>query len=397
MKTALLFVSLLAAVYSKTITMQTRRTGSLRAKLIATKQLRQFVEKQRAKRFEILKRGSEPFRDFYDDFYIGEVDLGTPGQPTLLVMDTGSSNLWAIDSGCDLDACNGYPISGYTRHKFNTNESSTFHAEEEDFAIQYGSGFCSGYLATDTISFAGISISNLEFGIATYLDDVFGYQPMDGIFGLGWPSIAVDNVTTPIQRILSELDQPIFTVWLDRKVNISEGGDAGVITFGGFDDDHCESNVSYVPLTAETYWQFSIDGYSICTHKCHKKAQVISDTGTSWIGAPQHVIDNVADATNADYDFFQDIYTVPCANMDSLPPFNITIGGREYSIPSSEYVLDLGLGDGDCVLTFFSMDDSNGFSDPTWILGDTFIRTFCNVYDVGAKQIGFAKAKHGNI
>ncbi|EPB74200.1 hypothetical protein ANCCEY_06689 [Ancylostoma ceylanicum] len=358
MKTALLFVSLLAAVYSKTITMQTRRTGSLRAKLIATKQLRQFVEKQRAKRFEILKRGSEPFRDFYDDFYIGEVDLGTPGQPTLLVMDTGSSNLWAIDSGCDLDACNGYPISGYTRHKFNTNESSTFHAEEEDFAIQYGSG---------------ISISNLEFGIATYLDDVFGYQPMDGIFGLGWPSIAVDNV------------------------NISEGGDAGVITFGGFDDDHCESNVSYVPLTAETYWQFSIDGYSICTHKCHKKAQVISDTGTSWIGAPQHVIDNVADATNADYDFFQDIYTVPCANMDSLPPFNITIGGREYSIPSSEYVLDLGLGDGDCVLTFFSMDDSNGFSDPTWILGDTFIRTFCNVYDVGAKQIGFAKAKHGNI
>ncbi|KIH54378.1 eukaryotic aspartyl protease, partial [Ancylostoma duodenale] len=221
MKTVLLFASLLVVLYAKKITMQTRRTGSLRAKLIATKQLQHYVEKQRAKRVGILKRGSEPFRDFYDDFYIGEVDFGTPGQPLLLVMDTDSSNLWAIDNNCDLDACNGYPISGYTRRKFNTNESSTFHAEEEDFEIEYGSGFCAGYLATDTISLAQINISKLEFGITTYLDDVFGYMPMDGIFGLGWPSIAVDNV------------------------NISEGGDAGVITFGGFDDDHCESDVDY--------------------------------------------------------------------------------------------------------------------------------------------------------
>ncbi|RCN23747.1 eukaryotic aspartyl protease, partial [Ancylostoma caninum] len=295
--------------------------------IFRAKQLQHYVEKQRAKRVEILKRGSEPFEDFYDDFYIGEVDFGTPGQPLLLVMDTGSSNLWAIDNNCDLDACDGSPLSGYTRHKFNTNDSSTFHAEKEDFAIQYGSGFCSGYLATDTISFAGINISKLEFGVATYLDDIFGYVPMDGIFGLGWPAIAVDNVTTPIQRILSELDKPIFTVWLDRKVNISEGGDAGVITFGGFDDDHCESHVDYVPLSAETYWQFSIDGYAISSHKCHKKAEAISDTGTSWIGAPQNVIDNVADVTNADYDFFQDVYTVPCDNMDTLPPFNITING----------------------------------------------------------------------
>ncbi|KAL6743826.1 hypothetical protein Aduo_016821 [Ancylostoma duodenale] len=374
----------------------TRRTGSLRAQLIATKQLPHYVEKQRAKRLGTLKQASEPFKDFYDDFYIGEVDFGTPGQSLLLIMDTGSSNLWGIDNNCDLDACNGYPISDYTRHKFITNASSTFHAEAKSYEIQYGSGFCAGYLATDTISFAGINISKLEFGVTTYLDDVFGYWPMDGIFGLGWPSIAVDNVTTPIQRILSELDKPIFTVWLDRKVNISEGGDAGVITFGGFDDDHCESDVDYVPLSAETYWQFTIDGYSICSHKCQKKTQAISDTGTSWIGAPQQVIDNVVDATGADYDFFQDIYTVPCNNMDTLPPFNVTINGKEYSIPSSEYVLDLGLGNGTCALTFFAMDDSIGF-DPTWILGDTFIRTFCNVYDVGGKQIGFAKAKHGKI
>ncbi|KIH49026.1 hypothetical protein ANCDUO_20900 [Ancylostoma duodenale] len=30
---------------------------------------------------------------------------------------------------------------------------------------------------------------------------------------------------------------------------------------------------------------------------------------------------------------------------------------------------------------------------PSWILGDPFIREYCNIYDVGNKQIGFAKSK----
>lgn len=54
------------------------------------------------------------------------------------------------------------------------------------------------------------------FGLAEGIADVFGYQPVDGILGLGWPAIAEDNVVPPIQNILSQLDQKLFTVWLDR-------------------------------------------------------------------------------------------------------------------------------------------------------------------------------------
>lgn len=73
-------------------------------------------------------------------------------------MDTGSSNLWVIDEACHSDACNGYPQSGYSKHKFNTKVSSTFNKEERTFSLFYGSGYCNGYLATDAVSFAGTSV-----------------------------------------------------------------------------------------------------------------------------------------------------------------------------------------------------------------------------------------------
>lgn len=46
--------------------------------------------------------------------------------------------------------------------------------------------------------------------------DGMGYMPSDGVLGLAWPSIAEDGVVPPIQNVLSQLDQPLFTVWLDR-------------------------------------------------------------------------------------------------------------------------------------------------------------------------------------
>lgn len=43
-----------------------------------------------------------------------------------------------------------------------------------------------------------------------------------------------------------------------------------------------------------------------------------------------------------------------------------------------------------CVFTFFPFE-FGGFG-PSWILGDPFIRQYCNIYDFVNKQVGFAKA-----
>jgi hypothetical protein len=53
----------------------------------------------------------------------------------------------------------------------------------------------------------------------------------------------------------------------------------------------------------------------------------------------------------------------------------------------------LELGDGKCAL---GVDYGFGF-DFDWLLGDSMIRTYCNIYDVANVRIGFAKAHHKEI
>ncbi|RCN32742.1 eukaryotic aspartyl protease [Ancylostoma caninum] len=345
MKTILVLAALVAVLYAKSFTMETRSSGSLRAKLIAANLYQKYLEEQHLRRAQILASGSQPFIDYADDFYLGNVTVGTPPQTAPLVLDTGSSNLMCR-----------------TLSKYN---------------------------------FSGLTVAKQEFGVATHLAEVFGYQPVDGILGLGWPALAVDKVVPPMQNLLPQLDQPLFTVWMDRKLTVSNGGNAGLITYGAIDTKNCQSQINYVPLSAETYWQFPIQGFSIGSYSENKKEQVISDTGTSWIGAPTTVVSAVVKQTGAKYDFTNELYTVPCSTQKTQPDLVFTINGVKYNVPSVEYVLDLGLGNGKCALTFFGMN-SGGFG-PAWILGDTWIRTYCNIYDIGQKRIGFAKANHSGL
>jgi len=366
-----------------------RSTPSLKAKLIKEGKWPQVLQNFRNK-----ASGSEPFIDYYDDFYLANVTTGTPPQTFTIVPDTGSSNYWIIDVKCNTQACQGYPDSGYTKNRFDSSKSTTFSSQPGTrFSIQYGSGACSGNLATDVLSFAGLSIQKQVFGLAETIADVFGYQPIDGIMGLGWPALAVDNVVPPMQNLLSTLDKPLFTVWLDRKVPISMGGSGGMITYGAIDATNCAATWNYVTLSSKTYWQFAIDSFTISTYSIAKSQQVISDTGTSWLGAPDAAVNDIVKATNAQYDPVNELYTVPCSTT-GLPDIVFTIGGMPYNIPQAEYVLDLELGNGNCALTVFNMD-FGGFG-PQWILGDTFIRTYCNVYDIGQGRIGFAKANHAS-
>ncbi|TKR76285.1 hypothetical protein L596_017444 [Steinernema carpocapsae] len=339
--------------------------------------------------------GSQPFFDYFDDFYLANITIGTPAQSFIIVPDTGSSNLWVIDSNCNSQACQGYPGEP-PKHRFNTGASITYKNIGTPFSIQYGSGSCDGTLGQDTVQFAGLTVKTQVLGVASSIADVFGNQPVDGIMGLGWPALAVDGVIPPVQNLISQgsLDKPLFSVWMDRKIQTDQGNPAGLITYGAIDGQNCDSHINYVPLTSKTYWQFAQSGFSSGSYSYSNTDQVISDTGTSWIYAPQAVVDGVLQITGAQ-DTGEGVYAVPCSQMKTLPDWVLTIGGQQYTIPSVEYVLDLGLGGGQCALTLNTM--FGGGYMPSWILGDTFIRSYCNFYDVGNSRIGFSKAHHTGL
>ncbi|VDO73521.1 unnamed protein product, partial [Onchocerca flexuosa] len=52
------------------------------------------------------------------------------------------------------------------------------------------------------------------FGVADRISYGIGDIPIDGIMGLGWPTISTFQTATTMQNILGELDEPIMTVYM---------------------------------------------------------------------------------------------------------------------------------------------------------------------------------------
>ncbi|KIH55873.1 hypothetical protein ANCDUO_13959 [Ancylostoma duodenale] len=79
MRFILAVAAIMAVLHAKSFKMNVRSTGSLRAKLIASGQYPQYLDQQRKYRIQKFRKGSLPIADYADEFYVGEVSVGTPG------------------------------------------------------------------------------------------------------------------------------------------------------------------------------------------------------------------------------------------------------------------------------------------------------------------------------
>ncbi|PIC23618.1 hypothetical protein B9Z55_017260 [Caenorhabditis nigoni] len=248
----------------------------------------------------LLKTVSQPFDDFYDDYYLLKVDVGTPAQSFRLSLDTASSFLWVLDINCVSKDCHG--TSDYDKKStYNFSDSSTFVKGAGTFVAQFDGQPISGYLGKESVSFGGLTLKNQDFGSAQVLPQLYVDLPIDGVIGFGLPAMAVNGTRTPLDGLLPMLDQQMFSVWMDRKVDTSRGGPGGLVTFGAMDTVNCFADVNWVPLTVKSYWGFDLDGFKVASYERKNKEKVISDTGSGWIGAPPAVISAIVKATGAKY------------------------------------------------------------------------------------------------
>jgi hypothetical protein len=155
-------------------------------------------------------------KDYANAQYYGAVSIGNPPQSFQVIFDTGSSNLWVPKIGCS--HC-GNPFFG-TKSKYNHESSSSYAEDGGVFEIQYGSGSVNGYFSQDTVTLAeDLAVTGQRFAEvqdAGGLGLAYALGKFDGILGMGFTSISIDNTPTVFENMIQQnvVDQPMFAFYL---------------------------------------------------------------------------------------------------------------------------------------------------------------------------------------
>ncbi|XP_040838905.1 gastricsin [Ochotona curzoniae] len=331
-------------------------------------------------RFDDFSVTYEPM-DYLDASYFGEISIGTPPQDFLVLFDTGSSNLWVPSVYCQSEACT-------THSRFNPSKSSTYYTDGQTFSLEYGSGSLTGFFGYDTFTIQSIKVPNQEFGLSeTEPGTNFLYADFDGILGLAYPALSVDDATTALQGMLQDgaISSDVFSFYLGSQ----QGTDGGALILGGVDSSLYTGDIYWASVTRELYWQIGVEEFLIggeASGWCSEGCQAIVDTGTSLLTVPQAYLSDLVEATGAEEDEYGE-YFVDCDSVDSLPTLTFIINGVEFPLSPSTYVLSVN---GQCMLGLEATYVSSQDGEPLWILGDVFLRAYYSVFDMANNRVGFA-------
>ncbi|XP_010638972.3 napsin-A [Fukomys damarensis] len=325
--------------------------------------------------------------------YYGEIGLGTPPQNFSVVFDTGSSNLWVPSKMCRL-----FSAPCWFHHRYDSKASSSFRPNGTKFTIQYGTGRLSGILSEDKLTIGGINNASVTFGEALWEPSlVFTFASFDGIFGLGFPILAVDRVPPPLDVLVEKglLEKPVFSFYLNRDF---AGADGGQLVLGGADPAHYVAPLTFLPVTVPAYWQIHMDqvkvgtGLTLCVQGC----AAIFDTGTSLITGPSEEIRALHRAIGA-LPWLTGEHFILCSKIPTLPPVSFLLGGVWFNLTAQDYVMQISLGGFRLCLSGFQALDMPPPAGPLWIFGDVFLGAYVAVFDRGSTssgaRVGLARAR----
>ncbi|GMS78881.1 hypothetical protein PENTCL1PPCAC_1056 [Pristionchus entomophagus] len=394
MKTAVLLLALLGLALAHEAgvhKMRLHRRDSLRKTLIRSGEWEAYMatkDTTRSARTSFAAGFPQTVNDYDDAEYIGNITVGTPGQLFEVILDTGSANLWIPDATCG----GGLTNPCEKKNKFQSSKSSTWVSNGKKFTISYGTGSAKGFLGQDTVAFGtdstALTVPKCTFGQATSIAAFFKNEVIDGILGLAFQALAVDNVKPPFIEAIDQklVQQPLFTVWLEHE-GAQENVNGGIYTYGAVDTDNCGPVIAYQALSSATYFEFKMTSVALGTYSNSKGWNVISDTGTSLIAAPEAMVEGIAKAAGATLNRALGLYMLPSCTT-AVPDLQLTIGSTIYKIDSRNFVIPAT--EKTCGLAIQAFN-GGGFG-PSVILGDPFIRQYCNIYDVGNKRMGFANS-----
>ncbi|EXJ72475.1 uncharacterized protein A1O5_04980 [Cladophialophora psammophila CBS 110553] len=369
---------------------------------------------------------SSPLTPLSSSYYI-DVTIGTPPQPLSLVLDTGSSDVWAYSPA----AASSCP--GCTESYYDPAQSSTA-KERPDigvFNISYGTPN-SGVLGTyysDTLSTSGVS-ANIILGVATtahsgdpaggimgislsaneasfYQSDVIYDGYIDSLYKQGLIAVRAYSIyfNEPGRQFsISSLTLLISSLSV---VTASTDETPGTIIFGGYDRTKWTGTLTPFPLvepSPEGAYELDIEGPVIAFELGGQAYElpntqhytVLLDTGTFLTRLPATQFATLATALEAELiDSDTNLYAVSCklADLDGGLAFAFSgpNGDVTIAVPWKEVVIfESDLPDGVCLLGFIPEQDDLGF----YIIGDSTLRSAYLLYNYDAGTVSLAQASY---
>ncbi|KAG0705619.1 acid protease [Suillus ampliporus] len=327
-----------------------------------------------------------------DASFYGILAVGTPPYPFAVILDTGSSDMWVASSTCQ-SMCAG-------TGNFDSTKSSTFKNLTQDFTVTYGSGHAAGTLGQDVVQMAGFTISDQEFAVVTSTSANFLQNPVTGIFGLAWQSLASSGAIPFWQALASngQWSQPLMAFQLTRFLNDSQAGElepGGSLTMGYANESLYTGTIDYrdIPNGQASYWtqqitSMTVQGKSISLPSGSASYAAV-DTGTTLVAGPAAGIAAIyaqIPGSQPGTGSWEGFYSYPCNTAVAV---EISFGGPSWSVSPGDFEFtSTGPTSNECYGAFYVIPTSSG--TPPWIIGDTFLKNVYSIFRYDPPSVGFA-------
>ncbi|KAL8684965.1 MAG: hypothetical protein Q9218_008051 [Villophora microphyllina] len=368
--------------------------------------------------------------------YLAIITVGTPPQRMPVFLDTGSSDLWVPGVGSEI--CHDFPDVCRQSGSYDMEISSTEKDLHKQFTIGYGDGTrVNGTFITESLGFGGTTVEDVRMAVGlsrTNVDPSYEEPPADsaiGIWGIGvdygehgvLPSHSNAYLGFVSQLALKgHIHTRAYSIWLGDPGKRSTpvpftylmvpcvDDASGRLLFGGIDASKYTGPLQLLPIVDPPIPdvdgpRLAVQMTSLALYDEHTDQpgplldsvfRITLDTGSTLSYLPVSVVDWMYRAVGPFFDDrVPDTPYIDCNLTSSPAGFSFGFGGPQgpkIRVPLSVLVFrleDVVFPDG----RFACRLGVRGTRDPpSYLLGDTFLRSAYTVFDLENKRIAIAQA-----
>lgn len=274
----------------------------------------------------------------------------------------------------------------------------------EGAQITYGSGEVAGETARDVVSMGQFTVPRQTFIAALDVSSGLIAGGVGGLLGLGFSTISSTRSIPFWQALASnnQLDQPEMGFWIARS-NASPSLDVpgGVFTLGGTNSSLYTGEIEFLNLAVSTptYWLLSLQTVTVQGQNVRIGSGSLSlsaiDTGTTLIGGPSADVAAIYAAIPGSQTVPGQggFYAFPCSTTVQV---TLSFGGKTWPINPQDMNLGrVSQGSNLCVGGIFDLTRGAnipvGSGNPSWVVGDVFLKNVYSVYRASPPSVGFAQ------